>query len=179
MIDAALDVVDDSGAAGLTLAAVAARTGVAVPSLYKHVEGLPALRRKATIAVLDEFTGRLTGAVLGHSGPAALGRFLRAYRDYAREKPGRYLLTVPAADPAGGADVELAEAAGRAVSVAFALLSGAGITGTQAVHATRCLRAAVHGFALLEISGGFGRPESIDASFDQLVAMLTKAIFGP
>lgn len=178
MIDAALDVVDESGTAGLTLAAVAARTGVAVPSLYKHVEGLPALRRKATAAVLDEFTRHLTAAVLGHSGPTALGRFLHAYRDYAREKPGRYLLTVPAADTADPADAEVAEAAGRTVALAFALLSGAGITGEDAVHATRCLRAAVHGFVLLEISGGFGLPESTDASFDQLVAMLTKGIFG-
>lgn len=178
MIDAALGVVDESGTAGLTLAAVAARTGVAVPSLYKHVEGLPALRRKATVAVLDEFTARLTAAVLGHSGPAALDRFLRAYRDYAREKPGRYQLTVPAADTSDAADAQVAEAGARAVAVALALLSGAGITGEDAIHATRCLRAAVHGFVLLEISGGFGLPESTDASFDRLVAMLTVSIFG-
>ena len=170
MLAAALDVVDESGAAGLTLAAVAVRTGVAVPSLYKHVEGLPALRRQATVAVLDEFTARLTAAVLGYSGPDALDRFLRAYRDYARENPGRYQLTVPAAD---AADQEVAKAGARAVDVALALLAGAGITGEEAVHATRCLRAAVHGFAMLEISGGFGLPESTDTSFDRLVAMLT------
>lgn len=177
MIDAALGVVDESGAAGLTLAAVAARTGVAVPSLYKHVDGLAALRRRATVAVLDEFTARLTGAVLGRSGPVALERFLHAYRDYAREKPGRYQLTVPAADLADPAEAQVAEAGARAVAVAFALLEGAGITGEQAVHATRCLRAAVHGFVLLEICGGFGRPESTDASFDRLVAMLTAGVF--
>jgi AcrR family transcriptional regulator len=174
VLAAALDVVDEAGAAGLTLAAVAARTGVAVPSLYKHVRGLPALRRQATVAVLDEFTARLTAAVLGHSGPPALDRFLRAYRDYAREKPGRYQLTVPSAE---GGDQQVAEAAGRAVAVALAVLAGAGITGEAAIHAARCLRAAVHGFAMLEISGGFGRPESVDASFDQLAAMLTAGIF--
>ncbi len=177
MLDAALDVVDEHGAAALTLAAVAARTGVAVPSLYKHVDGLPALRRKATVAVLDEFTARLTAAVLGHSGPAALGRFLRAYRDYARENPGRYQLTVPAADAGEAADTQVAEAGARAVAVALAVLAGAGIDGEDAIHATRVLRAAVHGFVLLEISGGFGRPESTDTSFDRLVAMLTAGIF--
>jgi AcrR family transcriptional regulator len=173
VLDAALAVVDENGAAGLTLAAVAARTGVAVPSLYKHVDGLPALRRRVTVAVLDEATARLTAAVLGHSGPAALDRFLRAYRDYAREKPGRYQLTVPldAGDP------DVAAAGARTVAVATALLSGAGITGEEAVHATRCLRAAVHGFAMLEISGGFGMPENVDVSFDRLVAMLTAAVF--
>jgi AcrR family transcriptional regulator len=174
VLDAALRVVDEAGAAGLTLAAVAARTGVAVPSLYKHVEGLPALRRQATIAVLGEFTDRLTAAVLGYSGAAALERFLRAYRDYARENPGRYLLTVPAAD---ASDAEVTEAGGRAVAVALAVLDGAGVTGEDAIHATRCLRAAVHGFAMLEIAGGFGLPQSTDASFDRLVTMLTHSVF--
>ncbi len=173
MLAAALEVVDEGGAAGLTLAAVAARTGVAVPSLYKHVDGLPALRRRATIAVLDEFTARLTAAVLGHSGPAALDRFLRAYRDYARANPGRYLLTVQLDLD----DPEVAAAGARTVGVATALLGGAGITGEEAIHATRCLRAAVHGFAMLEISGGFGLPESIDLSFDRLAAMLTTGVF--
>jgi len=174
VLAAALDVVDEAGAAGLTLAAVAARTGVAVPSLYKHVDGLPALRRQATAAVLDDFTERLTAAVLGHSGPVALDRFLRAYRDYARTHPGRYQLTVPAADDADG---EVARAGARAVGVALALLAGAGITGEDAIHATRCLRAAVHGFVMLEISGGFGLPESVDESFDRLVEMLTMNVF--
>jgi AcrR family transcriptional regulator len=174
VLDAALAVVDEAGAAGLTLAAVAARTGVAVPSLYKHVDGLSALRRKATIAVLNEFTAHVTAAVLGHSGADAMTRFLRAYREYARMHPGRYLLTVPAGDPA---DAEFTEAAARAVGVAFAVLEGAGITGEDAVHATRCLRAAVHGFVMLEISGGFGLPESIDESFERMAAMLTRSVF--
>lgn len=174
VLDAALAVVDEAGAAGLTLAAVAARTGVAVPSLYKHVDGLPALRRKATIAVLNDFTAHVTAAVLGHSGADALTRFLHAYRDYARSNPGRYLLTVPAGDPA---DAEFNEAAARAVGVAFAVLEGAGITGEDAVHAARCLRAGVHGFVMLEISGGFGLPESVDESFERLARILTSSVF--
>jgi AcrR family transcriptional regulator len=178
VLDAALEVVDESGAAGLTLAAVAARTGVAVPSLYKHVEGLPALRRKATATVLGEFTARLTASVLGHSGPTALSRLMHAYRDYARANPGRYQLTVPAADPTDPADAEVVQAGTRTVGVALALLEGAGVTGEDAIHATRCLRSALHGFVLLEISGGFGLPESIDTSFDRLVEMLTVGIFG-
>jgi AcrR family transcriptional regulator len=174
VLDAALAVVDEAGAAGLTLAAVAARTGVAVPSLYKHVDGLPALRRKATIAVLNEFTAHVTAAVLGYSGADALTRFLHAYRDYARTHPGRYLLTVPAGD---SADTEFNDAAARAVGVAFAVLEGAGITGEDVIHATRCLRAGVHGFVMLEISGGFGLPESVDESFERLAGILVRSVF--
>ena len=45
VVDLALEVVDDGGPSGwadLGLSAVAHRAGVAVPSLYKHVDGLPA-----------------------------------------------------------------------------------------------------------------------------------------
>ena len=47
VVDLALAVVDEGGPSGwaeLGLSAVAHRAGVAVPSLYKHVDGLPALR---------------------------------------------------------------------------------------------------------------------------------------
>jgi AcrR family transcriptional regulator len=174
VLNAALAVVDEAGAAGLTLAAVAARTGVAVPSLYKHIDGLPALRRKATVAVLNDFTAHVTAAVLGYSGADALIRFLRSYRDYGRAHPGRYQLTVSADDQG---DPEVAEAGGRAVGVAYAVLEGAGIAGEDAVHATRCLRAAVHGFVMLEISGGFGLPESVDESFERLAEMIAASLF--
>jgi AcrR family transcriptional regulator len=174
VLNAALAVVDEAGAAGLTLAAVAARTGVAVPSLYKHIDGLPALRRKASAAVLNDFTAYVTAAVLGRSGADALTRFLRAYREYGRVYPGRYQLTVSADD---FGDPEVAEAGRRAVGVAYAVLEGAGITGEDAVHATRCLRAAVHGFVMLEIAGGFGLPESVDESFERLAGMIAASLF--
>jgi hypothetical protein len=44
------------------------------------------------------------------------------------------------------------------------------------VHATRCIRAAVHGFAGLEASGGFGRPEDVDESFEVLKTMLVQGL---
>ncbi len=73
---------------------------------------------------------------------------------------------MPAEDPEG-------RAAGEAVvAVAFEVLRGYGLAGEALVHATRVLRAAVHGFAALEAAGGFARPEAVAASLAALEAVL-------
>ena len=50
--------------------------------------------------------------------------------------------------------------------------AAAGLRGTAAVDATRALRAAVHGFAVLEQARGFGRPVDVAASFDAMLDAL-------
>ncbi|MEV1143797.1 TetR family transcriptional regulator, partial [Micromonospora sp. NPDC049799] len=46
VVRAAADLADEVGLDRLTLAAVAARLGVALPSLYKHVRGADALHHR-------------------------------------------------------------------------------------------------------------------------------------
>src|SRR5690349_1578441 len=90
VVDAALELIDELGVDGLTLAAVAARTGVATPSLYKHVASLAELRGHVGVRVLEEMTDRFTQTVLGLSGDAAVEALMHAYRAYVRENPKRY-----------------------------------------------------------------------------------------
>ncbi|HEY0452605.1 TetR-like C-terminal domain-containing protein [Actinophytocola sp.] len=165
VVDAALAVIDEHGSDGLTLAAVAARTGVATPSLYKHVAGLGELRVLLGIRVLEEMTERFTAAVLGRSRDDAVSALMRAYRDYVTEYPARYA-SMPL-DPLH--DPGLAAAGGKLLEVVFATLRGYGLTDSAAVHTTRCLRAVAHGFASLEAGGGFGLPEDLDQTYDQLI----------
>jgi AcrR family transcriptional regulator len=167
-VEAALAVVDEHGLDALTLAAVAARTGVATPSLYKHVAGLGELRVLLGIRVLEDMTERFTAAVLGRSGDDAVAALLHAYRDHVRAHPARYAAMPldPLHDPA------LAAAGGKQLEVVLATLRSYGLTDSAAVHATRCLRAVAHGFASLEASGGFGLPEDLDETYDQLVRAL-------
>jgi AcrR family transcriptional regulator len=169
VVDAALAIVDESGVEALTLAKVAERTGVASPSLYKHVAGLPALRRLVKLRALAEFDEAIRAATIGRSGEQALRALAIAYRGYLRAHPHRYPFLEVA--PAPG-DPEDQAMAARVVEVPFAALRGYGLTGSAAVHATRCLRAAVHGFARLEATGGFGLPEDIETTFGHLVDMV-------
>jgi AcrR family transcriptional regulator len=147
---------------------VAARSGVATPSLYKHVGGLAELRDRVGVRVIEELTARFTTAVLGRSGDDALAALMRAYRDYARDHPARYaaMPVDPLHDPA------LAAAAGRLLDVVLAVLAGYGLSGSPAIHAARCVRAVAHGFSSLEASGGFGLPEDLDQTYEQLIRMV-------
>jgi len=172
VVAAALAVVDERGVDALTLAAVATRTGVATPSLYKHVGGLADLRTLIGRRVIEELTERLAGAVLGRSGDEAAAALMRAYRGYAVEHPRRYA-AMPV-DPLH--DPRLAAAGRHLLDVLLAVLRGYGLAGPPAIHAARCLRAAVHGFAALEAAGGFGLPDDLDQTYDQLIRMVLAAL---
>lgn len=174
VVDIALTIVDSDGSDALSLRAVAEHARVAPPSLYKHIAGLPALRTQVSIRVLDELTAALTQAAIGRSGPTAVAALLHAYRAYAVAHPARYA-AVPA-DPLH--DPALAEAAGRQLAVIQTVLLGCGITGAEAVHTIRGLRAVVHGFSHIDAAGGFGLSEDVDESFDRLVRTFTAALPG-
>jgi AcrR family transcriptional regulator len=174
VVDAALELVDEQGVEGLTLAAVAARTGVATPSLYKHVASLADLRGHVGVRLLEDMADRFTRAVLGLAGDDAVAALMHAYRAYVNEHPKRY-----AAMPMDPLHDELQRAAGmKLMEIQLATLRGYGIEGSAAIHATRRLRVIVHGFASIESSGGFGLPEGLDDTYDQLVRMYLNDLRG-
>lgn len=142
VVDAAVAVVDAGGPGALTLAAVAGRAGWR-PSLYKHVRNLAELRHLVTVRVINELTDRLGEAALGRSGDDALRALMRAYRSYVVEHPGRYGAMEQTATPENDAAAE------RLLNVLFGALRGYALEGPALVHAARCLRSAVHGFAVL------------------------------
>jgi AcrR family transcriptional regulator len=173
VVDAALAIVDESGAQALTLSAVAARTGVATPSLYKHVDGLAGLRRLVRLRVTGELGRVLAAAVAGRTGVDALRALAYAYRSFVRQRPHRVAFhqTAPPAD-----DAEALAVAAQAVTVVADVLRGYGVTPALSTHAIRCVRAAVQGFAALEASGGFGLPDDIDASFEHLIDLVVAGL---
>ncbi|WP_410630106.1 TetR/AcrR family transcriptional regulator [Amycolatopsis sp. cmx-4-83] len=173
VVTLALTVVDETGPDSLTLAKVAERANVAAPSLYKHVKSLADLRRLIDLRVVREMADALRSAATGREGGEAVAALADAYRDYLRKHPRRTQALVTAPD---AADVELSTATHAVAEVAFAVLRPFGFDHDRAVHATRCIRAAVHGFAGLEASGGFGRPEDIGESFEVLKEMLVQGL---
>ncbi|MEU7850662.1 WHG domain-containing protein [Micromonospora parva] len=160
---------DEVGFGQLTLAALATRLGVALPSLYKHVRGADALAQKLAALATAELATEMTNAAVGRSGGDALRAMANAYRDYAHRHPGRYPATQRVPDPA---DPEHVEAGERAVGAVVAVLRGYGLTGDDAVDATRALRSALHGFVTLEAAGGFGLPRDVNRSYQQLIASM-------
>jgi AcrR family transcriptional regulator len=172
VVEVALTLVDEKGLEALSLAAVADRAGVAAPSLYKHVGSLADLRDLMALRVLRETTAIFAEVAMGRSRDEAVAALMRAYRGYVVAHPGRYAL-VPL-DPMQRAD--LASASRDLLDVFFAVLRGYGLDESAAVHATRRMRVAAHGFADLEAGGGFGLAEDIDTTFEQVIAMVLASL---
>jgi AcrR family transcriptional regulator len=170
VVATAADLADAEGLEAVTLSRVAAELGVKPPSLYNHVQGRDGLVRGIALLGLAEMATTLRDAAVGRSGDDALLAAAQAYRGYVREHPGRYAagaVSAPAPD-----DLEHREAGAAVVDTFVSVLRAWDLADDDTVHAVRGLRSAVHGFASLEASGGFGLEQDVDESFTRLIAAL-------
>ena len=172
VVSAALEVLDARGPEGLTLKAVADWSGVATPSLYKHVRGLPELRRLLAIRIIDEAAARMGAAVMGLAGQDALEAYLTEYRTLASRFPHRHVLV----ERASYDDPGFVAASERLINVAYAVVRGFSLEGEDVVHAVRTVRAAVTGFVSLELGLSYRVPTDTDASFAYLSRALASGL---
>jgi AcrR family transcriptional regulator len=173
VIDEAEVLADSVGIDQLSLTAIAAKVGVRVPSLYKHVSSLGELQRQVALRARSELTEELSRSAVGKSGEDAVRALAVAYRRWASRHPGLYPSTLHAPAVGDSADIETSE---RAVQVIYSALSGFGLGGDDAIDATRALRATLHGFVALEAAGGFGLPRDVDRSFERMVTALSRTL---
>jgi AcrR family transcriptional regulator len=167
--------VDEVGYDRLTLAAVAERFAVAVPSLYKHVAGIDDLQQRLAGRAVRELGATMAAAAVGRAGGDALRAMATAYRAFAKAHPGLYATTLRAPSPESPGHQAASDAL---LETVFAVLAGYGLSGDDAVDATRAVRAALHGFTALEAAGGFGLPRDVERSFARLVDALDTALAG-
>lgn len=172
VVQAAAALVNQEGVATLTLNRLAQQLDVQTPSLYNHVNGLPGLQRELTLLNAQLLGNCLTTAAIGKAEAAGMQAVAQAYRDYIKTNPGLYLVSLRAGGAQSPPDQELQQAEERVVAVGLAIMSSFGLQGEAAIHAVRALRSVVHGFATLEISGGFGLPLDCDESFRRLIELL-------
>jgi AcrR family transcriptional regulator len=169
VVRAAAKIADDHGWDALTLARVAKKLRIRSPSLYNHVGGLEGLRRELKLLALRDLNVALSRATIGKSRDDAVRGLAAAYRAFVKRHPGTYaatMVTAPKNDPA------MEAAASNIVETILSVLSGYGLDRREGIHAIRALRSTVHGFAALEIAGGFGIPLDVDKSFEWLVSAL-------
>lgn len=164
--------VDEIGNDRLTLARLARRLGVAVPSLYKHVKGLDDVHGRLAIRVAIELGDAMRRAATGKAGVDAVRAVAAAYRDYGHQHPGCYAYILRARPD----DDEHLAAAAEILDILYDVFAGYGIAGENAVDAARVVRSSLHGFVSLEVGGGFAMPQSVDRSFERLVDALDHAL---
>jgi AcrR family transcriptional regulator len=166
IVEVAARLADINGLEHLTLAQVAAELGVRLPSLYNHIDGLPGLRRELALFGTRQLLQQLSRSVIGKSSDEAVLAFARAFRSYIREHPGCYAATVRAPAPN---DLEQQQTSQAIIDVVVAVLEPYRLHPQAAIHAVRGLRSIVHGFATLEMTGGFEMPLDREESFQRLL----------
>jgi AcrR family transcriptional regulator len=169
VVEEAERMVDESGLDALTLAGLAERLGVKQPSLYKHIDGVPALRRTIALRAATEVTEALRRAAVGRSRGDAVRAIADAHRKWALAHPRRYQLAQLSPPPE---DTEHVRVVLDYVQILGAVMAGFGLTDADAIDAIRGIRSAVHGFVSLEVAGGFAMPYDVDRSFHRLITIL-------
>lgn len=172
VIDTAVELLNAEGPGTLTLNRLAGELGIRTPSLYNHVDGLPGLHRDLAVLNARMLADRLSEAAIGKSGAELFLDVAQAFRKYVKENPGLYMSTLRASGTQTTPDPDLIHEEERALKVGLAVMSSLGLQGKDAIHALRAFRSLVHGFASLEVAGGFGLPEDCDESFRRLVNAL-------
>ncbi|MFC9281684.1 TetR/AcrR family transcriptional regulator [Streptomyces collinus] len=148
---AGAELADEVGFDQVTVSALARRFDVKVASLYSHLKNSQELKTRIALFALEELADRVADALAGRAGKDALAAFANAYRDYAREHPGRYDAARLRLDP----ETAAASAGVRHAQMTRALLRGYHLNEPDQTHAVRMLGSVFHGYVSLELAGGF------------------------
>jgi AcrR family transcriptional regulator len=168
---AAEELVVQQGWDGLTMTALAEELGVKPQSLYRHVDGIDAVRRALRQRGMADLGEVLRTAVMGRSGDDAVRAVALAYRVYAHAHPARYLAQTRLAF-----DESVREASGRAGDAVQAALRSYGLSDEELAVGSAQLWALVHGFTSLELVGGIEWLDDPDQAFVDLVDLFTRGL---
>lgn len=169
VVQAAVELVNAEGMGALTLSRLAEKLGIQTPSLYNHVDGMPGLQHDLALINAKLLADRMSEAAIGKSGPELFMEVAQAYRAYVKEFPVLYLSTLRSSANLAEQDAELQREEERSVKIGVTVMNSLGLQGEDAVHGVRMFRSVIHGFATLEVAGGFGLPLDCNESFRRLV----------
>lgn len=162
LIQAAAELADEVGFDNVTVSALARRIGVKDASLYSRLENARDLRVKIAVLALAELADKVADALAGRAGKDALVAFANAYRDYAKQHPGRYAAAQLDLDPATAA----ASAAKRHSDMTRAILRGYDLAEPDQTDAIRLLHGTFYGYVTLENTGRYDtHPRNVEASW--------------
>jgi AcrR family transcriptional regulator len=166
---AAADLADEIGFQNVTVSALARRFGVKPAALYSHIKDAQDVRVRVALLAMAELADRAAAALAGRAGKDALVAFANAYRDYAKEHPGRYAAAQIELD----SEAMVTSAAGRHSDMTRAILRGYELSEPDQTDAIRMMHSTFHGYVSLETAGGFRRhPREVDASWSRTLDAL-------
>ena len=172
VVQAAVRILNAEGVQALTLNHLAEELDIKTPSLYNHVDGLTGLHQDLAVLNAKLLADRLGATAIGKSGVELFMDVSQAFREYVKEYPGLYMSTLRSSGTQQVQNPNLVHEEERTMKVGMAIMASLGLYGEEAIHGLRAFRSMVHGFATLEVAGGFGLPQDCDESFRRLVQAL-------
>jgi AcrR family transcriptional regulator len=176
VVQAAAEILNAEGVQALTLSRLAEKLEIRSPSLYNHVDGLAGLQQDLAVLNARLLADRFSEAAIGKSGSELFMDVSQAFREYVKEYPGLYMSTLRSSGTQQVQDPNLQREEERMMKVGLAIMASLGLQGEDAIHGLRAFRSMVHGFATLEVAGGFGLPQDCDESFRKLVLALVAGL---
>ena len=175
VIAAAIRCVEAEGPDALGVSRVARELGIQPPSIYNHVGKGDALAWAVVIEANRILLASLESAVEGLSEPEAQLRALaHGTRSWAIEHKGLYEL-MGRVQPDND-DPDFWPTMRRTIGLFARPLAALGVAESDAIHAIRGFRSAMHGFLLLEASGQFQLADRPEDSYRWLVEALIRGL---
>jgi len=168
VVEAAVRIVQQEGADALGIARVAREIGIKPASMYNHVASGDALARAVILAANVSVVEAFKASVRGVNAPVAQLRALAdALRTWARDNGGLYTL-MSRIEPDND-DPDFIPVYADLLDLFARPFGQLGVAAEDQVHAIRGLRAALHGFILLEQQGQFQLLDDVGESYQWLV----------
>lgn len=178
VVAAGVAVVCAEGADALGVSRVARELGIKPPSIYNYVDSGDELIRAVVIEANRQILEAFKDALRGVFNPSEQLRTLaRTTRQWALEHGELYAL-MGRVEP-NNDDPEFAPILRDMLDLFARPFGQLGVPPQEHVHAIRGLRAAVHGFVLLENSGQFQLADNREASYDWLVEAVLRGSARP
>ncbi len=169
LVHKAAELADAEGLTAISLARLAAICDIQTPTVSHHVGSLRQLRSDLALLAVEQLTEAVRAAGAGKRGKGAVRAMCRAYRAFVLTHPARFGASIETPDLK---DARRLAAAGRLAGLLVEVFGQIGLQGDDAMRATRLLRAAVHGYATLELSAAWQTPLDDEATFDWLLEVI-------
>ncbi|MFY9639434.1 MAG: TetR/AcrR family transcriptional regulator [Rhodomicrobium sp.] len=172
IVSAALDLINEGGADGLSMLAVAQKVGVRGPSLYKHFPDRATLLKAVESHLFEKLGAALADAAPGCGDRENAKQMASAYRNFAKQNPRGYALMFASGLPDAEAATIRRAAAQPALDLLYGLLGDA----DAALSAARAFTAFCHGFVSMELAGAFRLGGDIEQAFAEGVEVVLAGI---
>ncbi len=175
IVTAAREILEADGLDALSMQAVADRVGVRAPSLYKHVADRVSLLRAVTESVSRDLAAALRVDRPAKDPRDDLRAIARRYRAFVQGAPVGYGLLFARLGSDALPDPAVLAALGEPIVTTTTRLVGP----DGALAAARTFVAWAHGFASLELAGGFRLGGDLDAAYADGVELILAGISAP